>query len=362
MDEASDPKIVDRLSKLPPFVDDSGQVVGTPVEEPQEPQEPQESQEPQEDVEDEQLVDTSKTAEEVNQEQIKNEVTEEVTEEEALANSKQPERTKKYIEKLKKQNEEIKRGSILESLNPEPPEFVEDQNNGKITPTTNVIPNASQFSGVSQQEINNAFKEIMDENGFVDRGLLNSTIGGLIEKNQKMALELEEQKKENKKTVRMVDDFQREQVMKQIHEKYPKLNPENTGEGVPEDKRFDDRLWQYVHKEMVSHWVREAESGKVVNPNDKNEQAKLVESLTQKGMDLLSEDLLNDEGEVDPSRLMNKKDKAKAEEALNAKINIGAIGSKQTSQRSWDDHDTLVKATMRGDKGALAERLRRAGQ
>jgi hypothetical protein len=202
----------------------------------------------------------------------------------------------------------------------------------------------------------------MDENGYVDRGLLNSTIQDLILKNQNLERQLVEERKATQTTAQKIDDFQREQVMRDIHNKYPKLNPENAGDDVPEDKRFDDRLWQYVHKEMVASWVREAESGKVVNPNDKKEQAKLIEKLTQKGMDLLSEDLLNDEGEVDPTRLMNRKEKQKLDEATNAKININATQSKQPHQEDWSDHEALVKATMRGEKGALAERLRRAGQ
>lgn len=349
MDDTSDPKIVSRLNQFPPYTDSQGNITTTPpVQEPVE--------EPKEEV-------VEENVEEIPQEVVEGtetpEVVEEPNEDEALANSKNPERTKKFIDKLKKQNEELKtpRKPILEALEPQP---VVEAPQWPLPPTTNVAPQI--FPGLTKSEIDTTFKGLVDDQGYVDSGILIDSLNEQKKRNELLQSEVERTKSETQKTNQRLDDYERNETMRSIHSKYPKLNPENIADDLPDDKKFDDRLWTYVQKNMVAEWVNEANSGKVVNPNDKIEQAKRLERLTQKGMEYLP--YLNSEGEVDIELInKNKSDKVKSDEADNAKRNINAGRGNMSGQRNtYTDHEALVQANLRGEPGALAERLRRAGQ
>lgn len=313
-DEDSDPKIVKRLSNLPPFTDEEGNVTGTPP--------PQVSQEPQEEV-----VEPPIEPKEEPKEEVKEEVKEEPkepTEEEALANAKNPKRTGEFIEKLKEQNKELKK-NVLDSLmpenlpTPEPPQWPQP-------PITNVIPN--QFPGVTKTQIDETFKGLVDENGYVDTGLLISTLNDLKEKNKLSEQRATQAEQKTQQVARKFEDFERNEVMKKVHEKFPSLNPES--------ENFDERLWKFVRNEVVDQWM----SGKETN----------VMAAAEEGMNTLHPEI------------MKKADKIKLEQAETAKRNINALGASQTTQReSYSDHEELVNATRLGKKGALAERLAKSG-
>jgi hypothetical protein len=171
MTESSDPKIVNRLGNLPPFKDKDGNIVGTPPEEPKVEEEVK-KEDPKEEVKVE-----APSEEKKEEPKVEEPKEEEVTEEEALANSKNPERTKKFIEKLKKQNEELKKPpepkqNVLESLTPEAPEIPQ----WPAPPTTNVVPTPKQYPGLTQAQINEVFKTTVDDQGYVDAGLLDGIL------------------------------------------------------------------------------------------------------------------------------------------------------------------------------------------
>jgi hypothetical protein len=301
-DNDSDPTIVKRLDKLPPFVDEEPQapveeVVETPVEE--------KVEEPVEEVKEE-VVETK----------------EEVTEEEALKESKQPEHTKKFIEKLKEQNKELKK-NVLDSLQPEPEPAQWPQ-----SPTTNIVPSAQQFPGLSQAQITDTFKGLVDENGYVDSGLLINSLKEQKERNDKLQQEVIITKQETQKTNKRLDDFERNEVMKGVHAQFPTLDPNNDN--------FDEKLWKFVRNEVVDQWM----NGK---PTD-------VMAAATEGMEVLHG------GE------MKRAEKEQLEKTETAKRNINAIGASQTTQReTYTDHDALVTAVQHGKRGALAERLAKSG-
>jgi hypothetical protein len=307
MAEESDPNIVNRLNKLPPFDEPEE----TPLEEPVE-------ETPVEEPEGEITEAAAETTKE-----------EEPTEEEALKESKQPERTKKYIDKLKSQNKELKR-NILDSLIPEVPKIPQPPQAPQYpqSPVTNVIPDTQQYPGMSKKQINETFKGLVDENGYVDTGLLIETLTGLQEQNRLAAERANQAEQKSQQAVKNFDDFQRNQIMRNVHDRYPTLNPEND--------EFDEKLWKFVRNEVVDQWM----NGK---PTD-------VMAAAEEGMRVIYP---ND---------MKKVDKEKKEAAERAKKNINALGASNKSQReTYTDHDELVRATQLGRKGALAERLRRAG-
>ena len=297
MDEETDPKIVERLKNLPPYGDERDKE--TPQETPEVPETPPE--EPK--------------VEEPTPEVTKEEETKKRT-------AEQFDKLKESNNKLKEELETVKKKNVLESLMPEAPQpTIYPQ-----PPTVNVAP--EQFPGLTQTQIKETFKGLVDENGYVDSGLLIETLKELREKNRiaEERAKIAEQQSQN--VARKFDDFQRNEIMKEVHAKYPTLNPEN-GE-------FDEKLWKFVRNEVIDQWM----NGKQTD----------VMAAAQEGFDTLHG---ND---------MKKADKEKLEAAETAKKNINALGVNQTSQReSSGDHEALVRATQLGKKGALAERLRKAG-
>lgn len=346
----SDPNIVKRLNQMPPYTDEQGNIIDKAIPQVETPVETEGPGKPEPEV----PIETP--AEEP---EVENPVEEpkEPTEEEALANAKNPERTRKFVDKLKEQNEQLKRKPILDSLAPEPTQWPQ-------APVTNQVPTPEQFPGLTQTKINEVFKGMVDSDGFLDSGQLFTELTKEQEKSKALQEEVKKSRQEVQQTNQRLDDFERTQIMRGIHDKYPKLNPVNVGE-VPEEKKFDDRLWQYVQKNMVTEWVNETASGKIDTTKTKAQQdAERLDRLSKKGMELLEADALNDEGEVDITRLtMKKADKQKLTEAELAKKNINARSGNMSGQRNtYTDHEALVQATRNGVPGSLAERLRRAGQ
>jgi hypothetical protein len=297
MADESDPKIVDRLKKMPPYGDDE------PVETPEEQEE---------------TPGTPETPEEV----------------EPSKEEKTKERTTKQFDKLKESNNNLKEAleiekkkNILDSLQPtpvptpEPPQWPQ-------APITNVVPNKENYPGVSQKQIEETFKGLVDENGYVDTGLLIGELKDLREKNKSAEERAKVAEQETQKVSKKFDDFERNAIMVKVHEKFPTLDPNNDN--------FDEKLWKYVRNEVVDQWM----TGKQTD----------VMAAAQEGMNVLHP--------VD----MKKAEKEQVEKAEIAKKNINALNSSKTLQReTYSDHDALVKATQLGRKGALAERLSKAG-
>ena len=225
MSDDSDPKIVDRLKNQPPFAEEEVKEI---------PQEDinAETEVPQEDIKDEEQIVESK--EEVKPEEEKQEL---------------KSRTTEQFDKLTEANKElkkevVKRQNILDSLippvipTPEAPQW-------PAAPTTNTPPTQQQFPQLSQKQIDETFKGLVDENGYVDTGLLVSTLNELKEQNriaQERATKAEQQAQTQG---RQFDDFQRNAIMREVHAKYPTLDPEN--------ENFDEKLWKYVVCYLASH-------------------------------------------------------------------------------------------------------------
>lgn len=314
--------IQDRLKRQPPYDDDA-----IPPKE--------ETKEVVEEVKEEIVEETpqEEPKEEVKTEEVVKEVLEDVkkVKKEVEKTEKTKERTKEQFEKLKESNKTLKeerdiakRKNVLDSLIPEPPAYPE-------TPTTNVIPAQQNFPNLSKDDIKNTFSGLVDDQGYVDTGLLITTLTDL----QNRAKEAEERAKQaeikTEQTARSQADFERKDLMKQVHKKYPKLDPDN--------EEFDERLWEGVRNEVIGQWT----SG---HQED-------VMAAASKWSDIL----YGKEEEV------KKADKIKAEQAEEAKRNINALGTKQTSQREDNTEvEALHEAARKGKKGAVAELLKRAGQ
>lgn len=322
-DEPSDPKIVDRLSKLPPFKDEEPQEEAPAAQNEQENE--QESEQKAPEAPSEVL---GELAEETKDEK----------EEEGEETDEQKKRTAEQFEKLKAHNAQLKEElektkkviptkNALEALIPDFPEPIEP-------PTTNVIPQATQYPGLTNKDIKDTFANLTDDQGYVDTGLLKETLTEL----QRRAKEAEERaaiaERENKRNTRRMDDFERKELMRKVHEAYPRLNPENANATDP-NVRFDDAFYEAFQGEVIRQWS-------TIGKED-------VWVAAKKWSDILHG--------------VKKADKEKAEAAELAKKNINATTVRPTSQReNPTDVDELIRGTRMGVKGALAERLKRAGQ
>ena len=275
-------------------------------------------------------------------EEVKEEVVEEVVEEEVEEKEepkkedkeeKTKKRTKEQFEKLKKHNQElkevVKKQNVLDSLTapkqPEAPRYPEPL-------TTNVVPAKDVYPGLSPQQIKNTFEGLVDDASYVDTGLLIETLKELQDKNK----EAEERavKAETKvgQVERSMDDFQRTAIMRTVHRKYPKLNPEK-------EKVFDERLWEAVRNEVIGQWTR-GETEDVMSAAEKWSKLLYGEEVKVK-----------------------KKEKENVAKVENEKKNINALAKGRNQSRySTEEEAQLISATQQGKRGALAERLRRAEQ
>jgi hypothetical protein len=287
-EETSDPNIVSRLAKLPPFDDE---VPPEPVVE-----------------------------------EVKEEVKVEETEDE------QKKRTTEQFEKLKQHNAELKKQleeqkvpqkNALDALIPE-------------SPVTNQIPNTQQFPTLTPKEIKDTFAGLTDENGYVDTGLLKETLVSLQKAKEESEKRAADAEQVAKNVSRRQDDFERKQIMKEVHGIYPKLDPENAISEDPE-KKFDQRFYDLFQGQIMREWT----SAGTADPM----------KVAEKVSDILY------------PKDMTKATKEKAEAAELAKKNINATTVKPTStSSSYKNQDELILATRKGRPGALAERLRAIGQ
>jgi len=241
------------------------------------------------------------------------------TEEDALENSKNPERTKKYIDGLKDENKKYK--DVLSSLTPEE----------KYEAPVQQAPQAEQFQTLQQGDIDQVFRSMVDDQGFVDGNKLLNTLRDLdtSAKNSKQAAE------KALEHARRVEVAQQEQqksaTMQTVHEKYPQLDPES--------ESFDSRYWEFVRNELIGQMME-------------GKQDPL--SAAEKGYDVFYKE-----------QQVTKEEKAQKEEKDNAKAQINATRPRSSSAVGYyenEEEEALKAKVQAGKKGALAELLRRRGQ
>lgn len=306
-DEPSDPKIVDRLKNLPPFDEEKEpDIAPQKIEEvPDEPApQPEPVEEPVEEVKEEE-----KPVEEVK------------------------DRTKEQFEKLKEHNaalkgelEATKRKNALESLYPEAPVAPQP-------PTTNVLPTTQQFPNLKPSEIKDVFSSLVDANGYVDSGLLIETLKETDQRAKAAEERAQKAEDENKRNARRMDDFERKEIMKQVHDKFPKLNPDNAN--AEDDSKFDENFYDLFQGEIMRQWTNAGQADPML--------------VAEKVSGILYG--------------VKKADKEKMVEAEKAKKNINATTVRPASTASaYKDNDELVLATRKGSHTALIERLNKIGQ
>lgn len=307
-EEPSDPKIVERLKKIPPFEEETPPDVApqAPIEpevEPEVPEEPAPEPEPE----------------------VKPEV------EEPKFEETEKDRTTKEFEKLKEHNaalkEKLTRKNALESLYPEPPVAPQP-------PTTNVIPTSQQYPNLKPNEIKDVFSSLVDANGYVDSGLLIETLKETDQRAKAAEERAQKAEDENKRNSRRMDDFERKDIMKQVHDRFPKLNPDNV-EAENEEVKFDENFYDLFQGQIMKEWTSVGQADPML--------------VAEKVSGILYG--------------VKKADKEKTEQAEKAKKDINATTVRPASTIStYKDRDDLIRATRKGSHGALMERLNKIGQ
>lgn len=257
-----------------------------------EPQEVEEAQEPVEEVE-------------------------EPTEEDALENSKNPERTKEYIEKLKEDKKEVEKKyeDALESLKPK-----------NVPQPQAPLP---EFDSLSKDQVKSVYDSLVDDKGYIDENILKQELKRQNELVKQMAQENDQLKRQFGAQWQQIKNQQDNTIRREVYEKHPTLNPEN--------ENFNPDYWEAVRDKLVSQMVTTGQED-YLGAADK--LAKTYEG-----------------GEE-----VKKADKEKFEAGENARRQINATGgaSKQTKLSSAD-LDDLKKRSFKGDMEAIGERLKRSG-
>lgn len=218
--DKSNPNVVERLKKLPPYDD---VVNETPQDAP------------------ETVVDDPSAS----QDQINEEVVPETVETPTIETTN--ERTKEQFNKLtesnkalKQENEQLKKKNVVESLRPEP----------VITPQVQFIPQVPQYN--NQQIVTpptvNPLDTLVDEDGYVDTKKLQELARITKEANERAARAEQQAKETESRRMQDKRDFEETQQMREIHKEYPELDPNGPV--------FDATLFDAVRNELVSQYTR----------------------------------------------------------------------------------------------------------
>jgi len=332
--------IRDRLNKLPPYEDDIKIIQDIKKNMPPQLEEKEHAEEE---------VASEETAEETTEE-LAEESTEGSTEESGEDEKPKTEvskRTAEQINKLTRHNKQLKEENtklyknVLESLKPQEP-----------TPEVPLIPPMQEFAPqVTQQidknsselkpdQVDDIYADLIDKDGYIDPHLLIQTLRQANEEARKARQEAEEANKRailsDLSTKKSIRDFEEDREVRRVHRKYPQIDPKN--------KEFNEMFWDDVRKELATA------------PYLKGKTISFMEASNT----IWNQRYANQKEEVE----MKKKEKEVIEEAENAKRNINASvpSGHFSGYYSQTDQEALRQATIVGKRGALAERLRRAGQ
>jgi len=242
-------------------------------------------------------------------------------------------RTSEQFEKLTQSNKELKQKNdqlqnVLESLTPnEVPPSVEQRYEAPI----NKAPSANQYANLEQQDIDAAFKSMMDKDGYLDG---NKLLAMLKNMDQRATGAEQRAKRAEEHAIRVQsaqEGARKTEIMRKVHAKFPALDPES--------EEFNQDFYDVVRNELIDQMMKGKE-----NPME------AAEKWHQKLY------VNND---------MKKSEKAQKQETDNQKAQINATRPKSSAMVGYYKEakdKELQDKIRRGVRGALAEKLRRIGQ
>lgn len=238
-------------------------------------------------------------------------------EQEALENSKNPERTKAYIEKLKAEKK-----ALEAQITPQPPQrsvFEAYLPHLGDAPQTPVQTQVQAPANLSTAQVNQITQGLVDESGYVDAAVLQREL-------DKTSLALRQAEEANARTARLEQQIQRFELDRQtmaLYQQYPELDPSNAA--------YSPEAYRLVKNELLDQLVR---TGR--------------------------QDGLKAAADMSKYFRKNKAAEQKVEQLQQATVTTGSgtgNSKRATSTQELED----LKIRSRTDRNALAERLRRSG-
>jgi hypothetical protein len=337
------PSIQDRLKKLPPY-DDDIPMIKEVKEIAKNQSQPAQIKEEESEVPQEISEETEEVKEEVKEGVVEPEVK---TEEVEKPKEEVSERTAEQIEKLTQHSKELKEENtklyedVLTSLRPkEAPPVAQPV--PEFTPQVQQqVDKASE--GLPQDKVDDIIAGLIDENGYVDPELLKKTLRESREQAQQAITKADEAVKEAKQATQEIKktkrDFEESTEVRKVHKLYPQIDPKSD--------QFNELFWDDVRKELATA------------PILKGTTPTFMEAATQIWEARYKGQYASKEVEQ-----VNKQEKEKMTEVEDKKkqINASIPAGRKTDYYAQSDQEALRQASIQGKKGALAERLRRAGQ
>lgn len=242
----------------------------------------------------------------------------------------QKSRTQKEFEKLKNSNKELKEErdaykNVLDSLKPSTPPTPQQQ--PQYQQPLNQAPSANQFSNLSQNEVNNVFQSMVDADGYLDGNKLMQTLQQLNQRAMNAEQRAARVEEHQQRREAAEQEAQKSQAMKEVHAKYPELDPEN--------ENFDEDFYDLVRNELIGQLMQ----GK--------------------------EDAMEAADKWASKRNMTREEKQIKEQKEEQKSQINAVRPRSSMMKGYytkDDNQELINKVRQGKKGALAEALRRQEQ
>jgi hypothetical protein len=233
--------------------------------------------------------------------------------EEAKAPEKK-DRTTEQFEKLTKANQELK--AELEKAKQAREESVLDSLKPKA-----MNPDFAGIPGLPGNLTPSEKKKLIDESGYLNADVLEQTIA-----------EANKRAEQAEKDAKMARDnfvkYEETQQTKAAHEKYPELDPHSDS--------FDKDYYDLVKNEVFVQMAR--------GEKDLLKAAAKIKKLYQSKV-------------VEDKKAVVQEDQTDQKQQINA----GKASSNRSGAYETTDDSDLIRATRKGKKGALAERLKRAG-
>lgn len=248
----------------------------------------------------------------------------------------QSDRTKEQFEKLTNSNSSLKeQAEQKEAENQALKDELESYKKLYDTPI-NRVPNANEYSNLTQQQVNDVFSGMVDQNGFLDGSKLQTTLNEMnnraIQAEQR-ALKAEQK---NEDLAKRFNDKSEEEARQKVYAKYPQLDPDNK-------ETFDPKMWRAVYNELAV----KAKAGELPTDKDYINAADRVYSDFYSNKD------------VTQKELEQKQEKEDAKRQINA---VKPVSNMQAGFYANSDEDNLMDQVRQGKRGALAEMLNRRGQ
>lgn len=222
------------------------------------------------------------------------------------------ERTKAEFEKLIAKNKELaEKVAALEQPVPTPqPQF--------SSVLDELTPRSNDFGNLTPAQVEETTKNLTDENGFVDMDLLNKTLREADERArlaEKKAKEAEER----------IEKFEETQITREVHGKYPQLDPYNPN--------FDSRFYEFVKNDLIGQMMQGKKD--YMAAAQKAEQFFANQSQQEKQKAAQVEE---------NKRVISQREQASV-----------TTGSAKAPQQ--EEYESLVKGTVAGDNLSIGQRL-----